>query len=107
MIAVSMLIASLLILDNNSQPELGHITRLRLASVLIGGGKLDEASKLLNTSEPGKFVARYDELRGDIFVKQGNTKAAKEAYEKALINTVATGDAQSILQMKLEDLGRS
>ena len=95
------------VLDNNSQPELEHIARLRLANVLIAEGKLDQADKLLNVSKPGKFAARYDELRGDIFVKQGKTEEARQAYQQALINTVATEDAQSILQMKLEDLGRS
>ena len=95
------------VMDNNSQPELEHIARLRLANVLIASGKLDQAGNLLNISKPGEFAARYDELRGDIFVKQGKTEEARQAYQLALTNSVATEDAQSILQMKLEDLGRS
>ena len=95
------------VLDNNSQNEIGHIARLRLARVLIASNKLDEASKLLSISDKGKFAARYDELRGDIFVKQGKKDEAKQAYEKALTNSIATEDAQSVLQMKLDDLGRS
>ena len=95
------------VLNNNSQVELEHIARLRLVRVLIAGNKLDEANKLISITDTGKFTARYDELRGDILVKQGKKDEAKQAYEKALSNSIATEDAQSVLQMKLEDLGRS
>ena len=94
------------VLDNNAQAEIEHVARLRLARVYIAGDKLDQAEQLLKTNSTGEFVARYDELRGDLLVKQGNTDAAREAYQKALLNSVATEDAQSILQMKLDDLGQ-
>ena len=95
------------VLKNNSQAEFEHIARLRLARILIASDKLELASKTLDVSKPGDFVARYDELRGDIYVKQGKSDEAIKAYEKSLANTKGTGDAQSILQMKLDDLGRS
>jgi predicted negative regulator of RcsB-dependent stress response len=94
------------VLDNNSQAEFEHIARLRLARVLIAGDKLDLAANTLVVSNPGEFVAHYEELRGDIFVKQGKTEQAKQAYQKALANTLATEGAQSVLQMKLDNLGR-
>ncbi|MCZ6804725.1 MAG: tetratricopeptide repeat protein [Proteobacteria bacterium] len=93
------------VLKNNSQAEFEHVARLRLVRVLIAGNKLDLATNMLNVKKPGEFVARYEELRGDIFVKQGKTKEAQQAYQKALTNTVATAGAQSVLQMKLDDLG--
>jgi len=92
------------VLKNNSQEEFGHVARLRLARVLISGNKLDLATDTLQVSEPGDFFARYEELRGDIFVKQNKTAEARQAYQKALANTAETG--QSILQMKLDNLGR-
>lgn len=94
------------VLENNDQAELEHVTKLRLARVYIAADKLDQAGKLLNTSNTGKFIARYDELRGDLLVKQGKPDEARVAYENALANTVATEEAQSILEMKLDDLGR-
>lgn len=94
------------ILQTNKIPEIEHIARLRLARVLMAGGKLDEANKQLQHA-PGKFQARYEELRGDILLKQGDKEGARKAYEKALINAVAAGDSQRVLEMKLDDLGRS
>lgn len=94
------------VLKNNSQAEFEHIARLRLARVLIAGDKLDLASELLKVSNPGEFLARYEELRGDIYAKQGKTEEAHQAYEKSLANTKATEEAQSVLQMKLHNLGR-
>jgi predicted negative regulator of RcsB-dependent stress response len=92
------------VMKNNSQIEFNHIARLRLARVLISGNKLDMAADTLQVSDPGEFFARYEELRGDIFVKQDKTEEARQAYQKALANSAAAG--QSILQMKLDDLGR-
>jgi len=95
------------VLDNNSQDEFEHVARLRLARILIASDKLELASETLNVKNPGDFVASYDELRGDLYVKQGKPDEAIKAYEKSLANTKGSGDAQSILQMKLNDLGSS
>ncbi len=95
------------VLENSSQAEFEHIARLRLARVLIASDKLELASDTLNVSKPGDFVARYDELRGDIYVIQGKSDEAIRAYEKSLVNSKGSADAQSVLQMKLDDLGRS
>ena len=94
------------VLKNSELPELQHIVRLRLARILIAAEKLDDARQLLN-SDSGQFTARYEELRGDIFVRESNIDAAREAYQKALLNNLAVDDNQSILKMKLDDLGRS
>ena len=93
------------VLNNSSQEELEHVARLRLARVLIAGEKLDQADKTLKVSNTGDFSSRYEELRGDILVKQNRVDEARQAYEKALANS-ADGN-NPILQMKLDDLGRS
>jgi predicted negative regulator of RcsB-dependent stress response len=74
---------------------------------LIAEDKLDDAEKTLNISNTGAFIARYEELRGDIYAKQGKAEEARQAYEKSLVNTQASAEAQAVLQMKLENLGRS
>ena len=94
------------ILDNVSRDEFKHITRLRLIRVLIANNKLESAEELLTKVKPNQFTAHYEELRGDIFAKQGNVKGAVKAYQKAIANSASNEDAQIILQMKLDDLGR-
>jgi predicted negative regulator of RcsB-dependent stress response len=74
--------------------------------VLIANNKLESAEELLTNVKPNQFIAHYEELRGDIFVKQGKIKEAAKAYQNALINAISTEDTQSILQMKLDNLGR-
>ena len=95
------------ILENNSQVEFEHVARLRLARVLIASDKLKLASEMLDINDSGDFIARYDELRGDIYVRQNRPDEAIKAYEKSLANTKGSGEAQSILKMKLNNLGRS
>jgi len=94
------------ILDNNLRSEFKHITRLRLIRVLIANNKLDSAEKLLSKIEPNQFITHYEELRGDIFFKRGKIKEASRAYKNALVNSEKTEEAQLILQMKLDDLGK-
>ena len=94
------------ILDNKNN-DFEHVVTMRLVRVLIANNKLDKAKKLITGVKPGQFKSHYEELRGDILVKQGNFKEAARAYQNALINSLNTEDSQSILQMKLDDLGRS
>ncbi len=95
-----------LVIKTTQTPEVEHIARLRLARILIAAEKLEEAKQQLSKPS-GKFAARYEELRGDILLQQGDAEGAREAYQKALVNAIAVGDSQSILEMKLDDLGRS
>ncbi len=94
------------VLDNNSLAGLEHIARLRLVRVLIAGAKLELATTTLNARKPDEFIAQYEELRGDILVRQGKHEEARLAYKKSLANSSTATDTQSILQMKLDNLGR-
>lgn len=93
------------VISNASQEEFEHVARLRLARVLIAAEKITDAEKLLATKSVGEFSPRYEELRGDILVKQNKIDEARQAYEKALVNSAT--ESNPILQMKLDDLGRS
>ena len=59
------------ILDNNQRDEFKHIVRLRLVRVLIANNKLESAEKILENIDANQFISHYEELRGDIFAKQG------------------------------------
>lgn len=94
------------ILDNNLRDEFKHIARLRLIRVLIANDKLESAEKILSKIKSNKFFSHYEELRGDILVKKDRIKEAAQAYKNALTATEKTEEAQLILQMKLDDLGK-
>ncbi len=93
------------VLDHNSDEALNHIARLRLAATLWSQNKPDEALTLLKSVDPGAYVARYEELRGDILASKGDVEGAKQAYKIALEKKESGADDIALLQMKLDDLG--
>ena len=93
------------ILENENEQALSHIARLRIARLLLAQNKPLQSLEILNVGNPGKFISSYEELRGDSYLMQGNTEAAKKSYEQALINQKTSANEQSIIQMKLDDMG--
>ena len=93
------------VLDNTNNDEFRHLARLRLSRLLLTEGDKDAALSLLEKSDPGKFASSYHELRGDILLQQGDSKAAQDAYTQALATQNSIRGNHSIVQMKLDDLG--
>ena len=93
------------VLDNTNSDEFRHIARLRLSRLLLIEGDKDAALSLVEKGDSGKFAPSYHELRGDILLQQGNSKAAQDAYTQALATQNSIRGNQSIVQMKLDDLG--
>jgi len=91
-------------LEKSPQDEFKHIVRLRLARILIQNNKLDAAQKILDISNKGKFLASYEEARGDLLIAKGDKSAAKKAYEAA-ISASQQQEIDTILQMKLDETG--
>lgn len=95
-------------LDNCSQDSLVHVIKLRLIRVLIAQNKLSEADTMLSSStDRGEFGVGYEELEADILRLEGNIEAARLAYQEALGMARSSGQDTVILDMKLDDLGRS
>ena len=92
-------------LDNTDSDEFRHLARLRLSRLLLGEGDKDTALSLIGNVDMGKFAASYFELRGDILIQQGDAKAAQDAYIQSLANQNSIRGNQSVVQMKLDDLG--
>lgn len=93
------------VLDNTDNDEFRHLARLRFSRLLLVEGDKDAALSLIEKVDTGKFASSYHELRGDILLQQGDPKAAQEAYTQALATQNSTRGNQSIVQMKLDDLG--
>jgi len=95
-------------LDNSSEDSLHHIITLRLARVFISLNQLDKAKAMLDVKTPrGEFEVGYQELEGDILRRQGKISAARDAYQNALNTAHDSGQDTTILDMKLDDLGRA
>lgn len=94
------------VLDNARQDELKHLARIRMARVLVASSKSDEALKLISNIETGKFTPSYEEIRGDIYIQQNKPEEAKEAYLLARSANNSNIQGDSLLDMKIEALGR-
>ncbi len=92
------------VLTNSDDPSVTHVARLRLATILWSQDQSEVALELLDGVDPGSFVARYEELRGDILVSIGKHNEARQAYTVAMSAPGPGGD-RNILQMKIDDLG--
>lgn len=93
------------VIDNAKLPEFVHTARLRLTRIMIAQQQFDKASKLASHSDQGTFKGAYAELRGDIAMLQGNKDAARTAYTEALASKDIANGVQSLLQLKLDELG--
>ncbi len=90
-------------IDEGAFAEARPVARLRLARVLNAQGKHDDALKVLDAVEPASYTGLASEIRGDIYLAQGETAKAREAYLSAQQsgNTTVSGEN---LQMKIDDL---
>lgn len=99
------------ILDNADadDPVLAHIARLRLASVLLAQSEAGRVIELLRrpaeSGDGGGFAARYDELTGDAHLQNGDTEAARAAYQRGLDQLSAGSIGHVLLKLKLDNLG--
>ena len=94
-------------MDNTKQDEFKHLARLRMARVLLDDNKPGQALALIsNIKNQGEFAASYEELKGDIYVRQGEIEKAKIAYQTALAGMDDGLGDNSFLQLKIDDIGR-
>ncbi len=84
--------------------EVKQIARLRMTRLFLQENRLDEAMGLILNSDSGDFGAAFEEIRGDILIKQGDIAGARSAYTQAIDSLVTTGN-RDLLQMKIDDLG--
>ena len=91
------------VLENNKQPEIQDIARLRLARVLLAEKRFSEANTQLSRVVSQTFTAELEELKGDIYMAQDQSDQARTAYQAALTAQGVSGGG-TLLQMKLDSL---
>ncbi len=92
------------IIGTAAQDPLGFLARKRLAAIQLQTASLDQALATLAVDFPAAFNASVDELRGDIYARQGKLIEAADAYRKAQRGVPGPSNA-TFLQQKLDDLG--
>jgi len=93
------------VMNDSKDTELRRVARLRLARVLTGQGKADDASKTLAEPMPAAVSAPYHEVRGDAFFAKKDTPHAIAEYQAALGAADASGINAALLELKIQDLG--
>jgi len=94
-------------IEHGESEAIQRIARLRLARILMLERKWNDAIGLLD-GNAGEFAGLYEEMRGDIFLAQGDLEEAHVAYERSLAggNTRPNnGRFQIRVRTKLDDLG--
>jgi len=92
--------------DNAEEYAVKHTALIRQAKILVTQSKLVEAKAIASTSPYQGFDSFYNEILGDIAVKEGKPDEARTYYQTA-IDTMGASDAgyRTILTLKTDRLG--
>ncbi len=95
------------VLAQKPELELRLLAQLRLARVAIAQQDYDKALSLLTVADGvdlASYSASYAEVRGDVYLMQGQTDQARNEYQSALAQLAAGSSRRQILEMKLNDI---
>lgn len=87
------------------ESAISALASLQLANILVEEEDYDGAIKLLEANHDSGFDGLFWDLKGDILAKQGKTKDAQLAYERALTKLEPMGKYRILTQQKLDALG--
>ncbi len=92
------------VIGQKPAPSLAEIAQLRLAQVLLGQERFEEALALLEEQDPEFVSVDWQELRGDLLIRLDRRQDAVLAYQKASEQASAVGQRRPLLELKLDDL---
>ena len=90
------------VVDHSDSPELRDMAQLRLARVYFAEKNYDQALATLAHIRSADFLHVAAEVKGDVYVAQGDKDKARIAYQEAVD---AKKSNATITKLKLEDLG--
>lgn len=95
----------LAIVEGDTDEELKHVARLRLARIYMYQNKAQEVVDLLSTQDNSAFAPSYGEVLGDAYTALGRIAEAQDAYQKVLMDPLSQGTLdQQLVQWKALDL---
>lgn len=89
----------------NSYKPLNPVINLRLARVESELGDNDAALATLALITEKPFLARAEQLKGNVYLQMGNQDKARSAFQDAINNS--QGRVDPVLQLQADDLGLS
>ena len=92
---------------NAKQDEFRDLARLRLAAVLVDDRDLVAALRVLDAKHGNAFDALFLDLRADVLFAQGDTNAARNAYQSAFDKLEEKSPYRNLVQLKLDALGEA
>lgn len=92
-------------LDHARDPGVEQLARLRMATVLFDEKDYDGALKHLAAKHDAAYEGLYAQLKGDVFIAQGKTDEAREAYRLALQKLDDKSPLKPLVEIKLDGLG--
>ena len=91
--------------DNAQDDSLKAVNQVRLARVQVELEKFTEALVTLGKPMPASFTAQIEELKGDVYIRQGEADKARVAYQLAADSEGLDGN--NGLQFKLDNLAQA
>jgi len=88
--------------SQNSYKPLNAVINLRLARVQAELGEYKEALATLALISENKFLAKAYQVKGAVFLKQGEQEKARSAFQDAI--NESEGRVDPILQLQFDDL---
>lgn len=84
-----------------------EIARLRLAQVLLAEQQYEAALTRIQETNDAAFKSLFEELKGDIYLAQGQLTEAATAYRAAMAGLDDNQPREIILKLKLDDIAGS
>jgi predicted negative regulator of RcsB-dependent stress response len=91
------------VIENSDKGKIKPIAQARLTQLLLAEQKVDEAASLMAQID-SSHAKQFTELRGDLFLAQGEREKARAMYAQALADVRERGGSGEIVQLKLDNL---
>ena len=91
------------VVDNSSKGTLKPIAQARLAQLYLAQGAIEKATSVISEVNPA-YTDQFTELRGDVFLAQGELASARIQYDQALEKARERGSAGEAIQLKIDNL---
>lgn len=86
----------------NSYEPLNAVINIRLARVQAELGEYDAALTTISSITAKQFLAKAYQIKGSVYLKQGETEKARSAFQDAI--NVSQGRVDPMLQLQFDDL---